>query len=114
MKSSIFDVKHPYIEKSDMCLREDVFAYLVSKGIDEKEAFRIAEQVRTGKGISGDEQQMLKHKGVPDWYINSCNKIRYLLPKTHCISYALNMWKLAYFKIHYQKEFYEENVGVFS
>lgn len=94
--------------------REDVFEYLLMKGLSKKDAYRITEQVRKGKGVSTDDEKLMKVNDVPEWYINSCDKIRYLFTRTHCISYAMNFWKLAYIKIHYPKEFYEEYFKVYK
>lgn len=88
--------------------RDDVFDYLVEKGIYEEQAFYITERVRKGKGLTEDDRILLIERGVPDWYIESCGKIRYLFPKAHSISYIIKLWRLAYFKIHYPREFYEE------
>lgn len=90
--------------------REDIYNYLLGFGIDKSVAFKVAEQVGKGKKLESDFSMLLllREKGVPEWYIDSCNKIRYLFPKGHCISYALMMWRLAYFKLYYPKEFYEE------
>lgn len=86
--------------KDVIATREDVFEYLVSKGVDEKDSFHIVEQVRKGKGISGDEKQMLKNNGVPDWYINCSMGLDTDVIRDHV---WLNMW----FKHNYKKEFYE-------
>ena len=94
--------------------REDIFDYLVMKGLSKKDAYCITEQVRKGKGVREKDEELMKANEVPEWYINSCKKIQYLFPRTHCISYALNLWKLAYIKIHYPKEFYEEYFKVYK
>lgn len=94
--------------------REDIFDYIVQKGLSKKDAYRITEQVKKGKGVSENDEKLMRANDVPEWYINSCKKIHYLFPRTHCISYALNLWKLAYFKIHYPKEFYEEYFKVYK
>lgn len=94
--------------------REDLYGYLVLKGISEKDAYRITEAVRMGKGVNEADEKLMHSNDIPQWYIESCKKIHYLFPKAHSISYALNLWKLAYFKIHYPKEFYEEYFKVYN
>ncbi len=87
---------------------EDVFDYLLSKGIKGEDAFRIADRVRKGLGVSNTDKELMYFSGVTEWYIDSCQKIKYLLPRTQCISYTLNLWRRAYFKLNNPKEFYEE------
>ena len=93
-------------EEDIISSREDVFDYMLSHGYNEEQAFSYAERIRMGRGFTGEQISGLKEHGIPDWYIESCNKIRYLFPRAHCIAYAIEMWKLAWYKLHYPELFY--------
>lgn len=89
--------------------RDDLFDILVNHNVSKNEAYEIMEDVRKGKGISKcskyyDYESLLK-SGIPEWLIDSCNKIKYLFPRAHAISYTLLAWKLIWFKIHYKKDY---------
>ncbi len=79
-----------------ICDRDDVLWNCMDHGIDEETSFRIAESVRKGKGINPSFSDVMLNCGIPQWYLDSCNKIKYLLPKAHDISYVLQMWRLLY------------------
>ncbi len=86
--------------------RDDIMIYLISCGIPEKRAFKIMEAVRKGKGLpEGAEQEMID-AGVPDWYIGSCKKIKYLFPKAHAVAYVMMAFRIAWFKVNYPLAFY--------
>lgn len=89
--------------------RDDLFDILVNHNVSKNEAYEIMEDVRKGKGISKcskyyDYESLLK-SGIPEWFVDSCNKIKYLFPRAHAISYTLLAWKLIWFKIHYKKDY---------
>ncbi len=84
--------------------RDDIMQYLINIGFERKRAFEIMNRVRKGKGLTKDMIEDMKEAGVPDWYIESCNKIKYLFPKSHAVEYMLLYWKLAYYKLHFPKE----------
>ena len=86
--------------------RDDVIMYLIRRGIKPLDAFKIMETVRRGKGIDQDTAEMLKAHGIPDWYINSCRKIRYLCPRAHGVSCVIVAYQLAYYKARYPVDFY--------
>lgn len=90
--------------------REDIYLYLVDKGIDSESAWKIADQCRKGKfarfGIPEEWKELLKSHDVPDWYIDSMEKIRYLFPKSHAASYLQLDLRLLYYKLHYPEAFY--------
>ncbi len=86
--------------------RDDIMIYLISKGLPEKRAFKIMEAVRKGKGLpEGAEQEMID-AGVPDWYIGSCKKIKYLFPKAHAVAYVMMAFRIAWFKVNHPLAFY--------
>jgi len=91
--------------------RDDIMLYLISKGMDEKRAFKFMEAVRKGaihKGKpwpDGIEDEMRK-LGVPEWYIESCRKIQYLFPKAHAVAYVMMAFRIAWFKVHEPLAFY--------
>ena len=86
--------------------RDDIMLYLISCGIQEKRAFKIMESVRKGRGLpDGAEEEMIA-AGVPDWYINSCKKIKYLFPKAHAVAYVMMAFRIAWFKVYYPLAFY--------
>ena len=89
-----------------ICARDDIMIFLISKGIENGKAFTIMESVRKGKGLKPEwEQDMVDH-GVPDWYIWSCKKIKYMFPKAHAAAYVMMAWRIAYCKIFYPLEYY--------
>ncbi|WP_124219978.1 PolC-type DNA polymerase III [Aquisalibacillus elongatus] len=86
--------------------RDDIMVYLMHQGLEASLAFTIMEHVRKGKGLSDDWIAEMKKHGVPDWYIDSCLKIKYMFPKAHAAAYVLMAVRIAYFKVHYPIEFY--------
>ncbi len=86
--------------------RDDIMIYLISCGMPEKRAFKIMESVRKGRGLPpGAEEEMIA-AGVPDWYIGSCKKIKYLFPKAHAVAYVMMAFRIAWFKVYHPLAFY--------
>jgi len=86
--------------------RDDIMIYLISCGMPEKRSFKIMEAVRKGKGLpEGAEEEMIA-AGVPDWYIGSCKKIKYLFPKAHAVAYVMMAFRIAWFKVYHPLAFY--------
>jgi len=97
---------------SAICCRDDIMVYLIHMGLESGEAFQIMEKTRKGivaKGKCGEwpewKEDMLAH-GVPEWYIGSCEKIKYMFPKAHAVAYVMMAWRIAYFKIYYPLAYY--------
>jgi len=86
--------------------RDDIMVYLMHKGLDASLAFKIMEFVRKGKGLQPEWIDEMRKHGVPDWYVNSCEKIKYMFPKAHAVAYVLMAVRIAYFKVHHPILFY--------
>ena len=93
--------------KNAICCRDDIMIYLINRGLPPARAFTIMEQVRKGKKLKpGDEEEMREHD-VPEWYIESCNKIQYMFPRAHAAAYVTMSLRVAYFKVYYPVAFYQ-------
>ena len=86
--------------------RDDIMNYLMRKGVDPSKAFEIMERVRKGKDLREEDVKVMKENKVPEWYIDSCHKIKYLFPKAHAVAYVSMAFRIAYFKVHYPLAFY--------
>ncbi|NLJ80651.1 MAG: PolC-type DNA polymerase III [Firmicutes bacterium] len=86
--------------------RDDIMSYLLRKGLEADDAFRLMEQVRKGKGLSDQDRKLLQGFEIPQWYLESCDKISYMFPKAHAVAYVMMAFRIAYFKVHYPAEFY--------
>lgn len=107
-----------YIAKGDctlstaICTRDDIMTYLIHTGLENGMAFNIMENVRKGKVAKGkckqwDEwKEAMRACHVPDWYIESCEKIKYMFPKAHAVAYVMMAFRIAYFKVYYPLAYY--------
>jgi DNA polymerase-3 subunit alpha (Gram-positive type) len=86
--------------------RDDIMNYLIAKGLENKDAFQIMEDVRKNRPLKESQLEEMKNHDVPDWYIESCVKVQYLFPRAHAVAYALMSFRMAWYKVYYPKEFY--------
>lgn len=94
-----------------ICCRDDIMIYLIKMGLEPNKAFKIMETVRKGKALKDPDKwegfkSAMKEKDVPDWYVKSCEKIKYMFPKAHAAAYVTNAFRIAWFKVHEPKAYY--------
>ncbi|MDO5564072.1 MAG: PolC-type DNA polymerase III [Eubacteriales bacterium] len=92
--------------KESICCRDDIMIYLIDKGIDPLKSFEIMERIRKGKQLNKDDEELMRSKNIPEWYITCCNKIKYMFPKAHAAAYVISALRIAYFKIFFPVEYY--------
>ena len=86
--------------------RDDIMTYLISLGMDASQSFKIMETVRKGKPLKSEDIEAMKEHKVPDFYIDSCKKIKYLFPKGHACAYVMMAIRVAFYKVYYPLEYY--------
>lgn len=89
-----------------ICCRDDIMIYLMHMGVEPALSFTIMESVRKGKGLKPEWEEAMVAANVPEWYIWSCKKIKYMFPKAHAAAYVMMAWRIAYCKINYPLAYY--------
>ena len=89
-----------------VCCRDDIMNYLIDKGVKAKLAFTTMESVRKGKGLKPEMEQAMIDANVPDWFMDSCKKIKYMFPKGHAVAYVTMALRVAWFKVHHPLAYY--------
>ena len=101
-----------YIQNGDctlstaICTRDDIMTFLIHTGVEKGLAFKIMEIVRKGKGLKPEMEEAMKEAGVPEWYMESCRKIKYMFPKAHAAAYVMMAFRIAYFKVYMPLAYY--------
>ncbi|MCI8514062.1 MAG: PolC-type DNA polymerase III [Lachnospiraceae bacterium] len=89
-----------------ICTRDDIMTYLIQRGLDNELSFTIMESVRKGKGLKPEWEEQMRAHDVPEWYLASCKKIKYMFPKAHAAAYVMMAWRIAWFKIFQPLAYY--------
>lgn len=92
--------------KEAICTRDDIMTYLIKKNLPSEDAFKIMENVRKGKGLKEEQEAMMREYNVPEWYIDSCKKIKYMFPKAHAVAYVTMAFRIAWFKVYHPLAYY--------
>lgn len=103
---------------SAICTRDDIMTFLIHTGVENGLAFKIMESVRKGKGLTKEMEESMTQAGVPDWYIESCKRIKYMFPKAHAAAYVMMAFRIAWFKVYeplaYYAAFYSIRASAFN
>lgn len=106
------DNAQEYIKSGDatlstaICTRDDIMLNLIGWGVEPEHSFKIMESVRKGKGLNPQQEAEMREHEVPDWYIESCKKIKYMFPKAHAAAYVMMAFRIAYYKINFPLAYY--------
>lgn len=107
LNNAQYFIKEGYTTLKDcIATRDDIMVYLIHKGLPPKDAFTIMEKVRKGKGLAEEHEVLMREHKVPDWYIESCKKIKYMFPKGHAVAYVMMAVRIAYYKVYYPEAYY--------
>lgn len=100
IRAGLCDLSH------SICARDDIMIYLIAAGVEAGHSFKIMESVRKGKGLKPEDEEAMRAANVPEWYIDSCKKIKYMFPKAHAVAYVTMAFRIAWFKVHEPEAFY--------
>ena len=100
IEKGICDLSHT------ICCRDDIMLYLIAAGVEAGHAFKIMESVRKGKGLKPEDEAAMHEANIPEWYFDSCKKIKYMFPKAHAVAYVTMALRIAYCKVHHPIAFY--------
>ena len=100
IRQGLCDLSH------SICARDDIMIYLIASGVEEEHSFKIMESVRKGKGLKPEDEEAMRAANVPEWYIDSCKKIKYMFPKAHAVAYVMMGFRVAWFKVHHPEAYY--------
>jgi DNA polymerase-3 subunit alpha (Gram-positive type) len=89
-----------------ICTRDDIMTFLIEKGLPASDSFKIMESVRKGRGLRPEWEDLMREYEVPEWYIDSCKKIKYMFPKAHAAAYVMMAYRIAYCKLNYPLAYY--------
>lgn len=107
LNNAQYFIKEGYTTLKDcISTRDDIMVYLMYRGLPPKTSFTIMEKVRKGKGLSEEDEALMKENNVPDWYIESCKRIKYMFPKGHAVAYVMMAVRIAYYKVYYPEAYY--------
>lgn len=89
-----------------ICTRDDIMNYLIAKGGEASVSFKTMESVRKGKGLNPQMEEAMRAIKVPEWFVDSCKKIKYMFPRAHAVAYVMMSFRVAYYKVHYPLAYY--------
>ncbi|MCR6515267.1 PolC-type DNA polymerase III, partial [Clostridium sp. LY3-2] len=107
LNNAQYFIKEGYTTLKDcISTRDDIMVYLMYNGVPPKTAFTIMEKVRKGKGLNEEDEKVMKENNVPEWYMESCRRIKYMFPKGHAVAYVMMAVRIAYYKVYYPLAYY--------
>ncbi|WP_024614721.1 PolC-type DNA polymerase III [Clostridium sp. Ade.TY] len=107
LNNAQYFIKEGYTTLKDcIATRDDIMVYLMYQGVPPKASFTIMEKVRKGKGLTEEDEKLMRENNVPDWYIESCKRIKYMFPKGHAVAYVMMAVRIAYYKVYYPEAYY--------